>query len=149
MQRQRLKTRRFASSQAAFSLCALGGRGRVGCERNQAARYCAVARASEAIKRVWVLDMFDCRARYTRSQWHVLVSLRALALQSTGNESPQQRIPRKSARKAMAKPQHSRALKITIFNSPLLIDSILPTTAHSGNVRAVGITLTHALWSMT
>ena len=31
------------------------------------------------------------------------------------------RITRKSARKAMAKPQHSRALNITIFDSPLLM----------------------------
>ena len=59
------------------------------------------------------------------------------------------RIPRKSARKAMAKPQHSRALKIAIFDSLLLFNLNVPTTAHSGNVRAVGITLTHALWTMT
>ena len=31
------------------------------------------------------------------------------------------RIPRKSARKAMAKPQHSAALNIAIFDSPLLM----------------------------
>ena len=48
----------------------------------------------------------------------------------------------------MAKPQHSAALNITILDSPLLIHAIFPTTAHSGNVRAVGITLTHALWSI-
>ena len=52
---------------------------------------------------------------------HYFLSLRALAKQSTGTESPttKQRIPRKSARKAMAKPQHSRALKFAIPQSAI------------------------------
>ena len=41
------------------------------------------------------------------------------------------RIPRKSARKAMAKPQHSAALDSAIFDSPLLTNAIFPTTAHT------------------
>ena len=49
----------------------------------------------------------------------------------------------------MAKPQHSAALDSAIFDSPLLFNLNVPTTAHSGNVRAVGVTLTHALWTMT
>ena len=48
----------------------------------------------------------------------------------------------------MAKPQHSAALKITIFDSLLLFNLNVPATAHSGNVRAVGVTLTHALWTI-
>ena len=40
-------------------------------------------------------------------------------------------IPKKSVRKAMAKPQHSRALDTAIFDSPLLIHAIFPTTAHT------------------
>ena len=48
----------------------------------------------------------------------------------------------------MAKPQHSAALKIAIFDSPLLFNLDVPTTAHSGNVRAKGVTLTHALWTI-
>ena len=41
------------------------------------------------------------------------------------------RITRKSARKAMAKPQHSAALKIAIFDSPLLFNLNVPTTART------------------
>ena len=58
------------------------------------------------------------------------------------------RIPKKSARKAMAKPQHSAALNLANFDSLLLFNLNVPTTAHRGNVRAVGITLTHALWTI-
>ena len=51
--------------------------------------------------------------------------------------------------RAMCRLLYPAGLNISIFDSPLLFNLNVPTTAHSGNVRAVGITLTHALWSMT
>ena len=48
------------------------------------------------------------------------------------------RIPRKSARKAMAKPQHSAALNIAIFDSLLLINFRIPS--HSAHVYVLILT---------
>ena len=48
------------------------------------------------------------------------------------------RIPRKSARKAMAKPQHSAALDSAICDSPLLIDFNIPN--HSAHVYVLILT---------
>ena len=53
----------------------------------------------------------DCHAR----------TLCSLAMTKGVRLKSHLRITRKSARKAMAKPQHSAALKIAIFDSPLLM----------------------------
>ena len=72
------------------------------------------------------------------------------AKQSTGKKSQQKH--KQSPEKARAKlwRSHSTAplwiLQSLILHCSSIIES--PTTAHSGNVRAVGVTLTHALWSM-
>ena len=46
--------------------------------------------------------------------------------QAKNPPTKKQRITRKSVRKAMAKPQHSAALKIAIFDSPLLTNFRIP-----------------------
>ena len=56
------------------------------------------------------------------------------------------RIPKKSARKAMAKPQHSAALKIAIFDSLLLM--ILFSQPQRARLCS-HINIDEALWSMT
>ena len=51
---------------------------------------------------------------------------RILSLRGEAEAIKRHRIPRKSAHKAMAKPQHSAALEIAIFDSPLLTNVRIP-----------------------
>ena len=62
----------------------------------------------------------------------------AIVIASASEATNEHRIPRKSARKAMAKPQHSRALDSAIFDSLLLINYRIPN--HSAHVYVLILT---------
>ena len=98
--------------------------------------HCVIASVSEAIEHVGLFDMVACHARPTGS----LAMTKGVRLKS------HLRIPRKSARKAMAKPQHSAALDSAIFDSSLLM--ILFSQPQRARLCS-HINIDEALWSMT
>ena len=103
-------------------------------------KYVRIEAIVEAIKRVGILCLLVATLALLAAMTYSCV------IASVSEAINRQRIPRKSARKAMAKPQHSAALKITIFDSPLLM--ILSSQPQRTRLCS-RFNIDEALWTMT
>ena len=107
----------------------------------------------------WMLNTVDCHARpmgsLAMTQWvrlkshlqNIFLSLRAKRSNQQAR-NPLTKNPQKKRAQSYGEATAQRRFEDCNFWFSIAHDSILPATAHSGNVRAVGITLTHALWTI-